>query len=94
MGVHYNTPNNSGSNPEWTASFGSGALTLGTESVSGVNANEWYRIVVTADASVQKVSMAVYIMVGENLGEVLDQDMANDASVQKYLCFFGTWPMY
>ncbi len=94
FGVYFNTPNNEGSNPEWTASFGSGALTLGTESVSGLKTNEWYRIVVSADASIQKASVAVYDSTGALLGKVEDADMANDTSVQKYFCFAGTWPVY
>ncbi len=94
FGVYYNTPNNTDNNPEWTASFGSGALTLGTESISGINANEWYRVVVTADASIQKASMIVYDAAGNKLGEINDIDMANNDSVQKYFCFMGTWPMY
>lgn len=94
FGVYYNTPNNSGNNPEWTASFGAGRFTIGSESISGVNANEWYRIVVSADASVQKVSMTVYSSTGTKLGEISDIDMTNNESVQKYFCFSGTWPMY
>lgn len=94
FGVYYKTPNNGGNNPEWTASFGSGSMTLGSESVTGLSANEWYRVMVTADPSVQKVGLAVYDMSGELLGEIKDIDMTNDTSVQKYFCFHGTWPMY
>lgn len=94
FGVYGNTPNNSDNNPEWTASFASGALTLGTETVSGLNTNEWYRIVVTADPSVQKVGVEVYNNAGELMGSVLDVDMTNDTTTQKYFCFIGTWPMY
>ncbi len=94
FGVYGNTPNNGTNNPEWTATFASGALTLGTETVSGLNANEWYRIVVTADPSVQKVGVEVYNNAGELMGEIADVDMSNDTVTQKYFCFQGTWPMY
>ena len=38
---HYgNTPNNSTNNPNWTVSYGSGALTVGTQSIPGVNSED------------------------------------------------------
>ena len=94
FGVYYNTPNNSNNRPEWTASYASGELTLGTEHITGINANEWYRFVVSADASVQKVSVTVYNSADVKVGEINDMEMANDDAVQKYFCFQGTWPMY
>ncbi len=94
FGVYANTPNNSNNNPEWAASYAAGALTLGTESITGINANEWYRFVISADPSVQKVSIAVYDKTDAKIGEINDIDMTNDSSVQKYFCFYGTWPMY
>ena len=93
FGVYFNTPNNTGNNPEWTASYGGGALTFGTESISGINANEWYRFVISADPSIQKASIAVY-KGDAKVGEIEDIDMTNNDSVQKYFCFSGTWPMY
>ncbi len=93
FGVYSNTPNNASSDPEWTVSCSGGALNLGSESISGLNANEWYRFVISADPSIQKVSAAVY-QGNTKLGETADVDMANNGSVQKYFCFIGTWPMY
>ena len=50
---HYgNTPNNATNNPNWTVSYGSGALTVGTQSIPGVNSEDWYRVIVSADESV------------------------------------------
>lgn len=94
FGVYFNTPNNSNNNPEWTASYGSGTLTLGTKSITGINANEWYRFVVSADPSVQKVSVTVYDSSNDKVGEIEEVEMTNDSSVQKFFCFQGTWPMY
>ncbi len=94
FGVYGNTPNNTGNNPEWAISYSGGALTLGTESITGVNANAWYRIVVTADPSVQKVGVTVYDSTGAEVGSISDIDMTYPDTNQKYFCFYGTWPMY
>ena len=46
FGIYFDTPNNSDGNPEWSAAYGAGALTLGTQSITEINANEWYRFVI------------------------------------------------
>lgn len=92
FGVYANTPNNDPNNPEWTASFGGGALTFGSDSIN-MNANEWYRFVISADPSIQKASIAVY-KGDTKVDEIEDVAMTNNDSVQKYFCFIGTWPMY
>lgn len=92
FGVYFNTPNNSNSYPEWTASYSGGALKFGSDSIN-MSANEWYRFVVSADPSIQKASIAVY-KGDTKVGEIEDVDMTNNDQVQKYFCFSGTWPMY
>ena len=94
FGVYANTPNNSNSNAEWAASFNGGSIVAGTETIEGVNANEWVDIVVSADPSVQKYSIAAYKTDGTLIGSASDIDMANNDSVQKYFCFMGTYPFY
>lgn len=94
FGVYENTPNNKDSKPEWTASFNGSAITAGTETISGVNKNEWVDIVVSADPGIQKYSVSAYKTDGTLIGAVSDIDMTNNESVQKYFCFNGTYPMY
>ncbi len=101
FGVYYNTPNNGEDpakpnlwpKPEWSASVSGGSLNLGSESIAGVSADKWYRIVISADPSIQKVSIAVYDGNTE-VGKIEDVDMQNDDVVQRYFSFIGTWPMY
>ena len=92
FGVYDNTPNNASVNSEWAVSYNAGALTIGTETVSGVNANEWYRIIVSADPSINLASMTVYDNSGNLVGSV--NDVAMTEATGKYFSFTGTWPMY
>lgn len=95
FGVYADTPNNGDrAKPEWTVSYTSGALNLGTDSITGINANEWHRLVVSADPSIQKVSLMAYDSEGTKLGEIEDMDMANPTENHRYFSFTGTWPMY
>ena len=93
-GVYFNTPNNGTNNPEWTMSYADNKVTFGDQTISNVNANEWYRFVIKADPSTQIASIAVYNEAGTKIGDITDVAMTNDDSVQKYFCFMGTWPMY
>ncbi len=94
FGVYFNTPNNSGNNPEWWASFTGSELKLNDEgSITGINTNEWYRYVVSADPSVQKVFIVVYDNAEKEVGRIEDINMQNDGSAQKYFCFLGSYPL-
>lgn len=92
---HYKvTPNNSGNDPNWSASYGSNALTLGGQSITGLNQTDWFRIVASADESAGTVWVKVYNEAGELVGEVADEPLSSTASEnQKYFCFQGTWPV-
>ena len=92
FGVYSNTPNNGDAVAEWSVSYAAGALTLGTESISDISANKWYRFVISADASVGKVSMAVYDSRGKEVGRINDQEMTETSAL--YFCFQGSFPMY
>lgn len=94
FGVYANTPNNGNNSPEWTASVGSGALTAGTQTISGIDASAWNRYVVSADPSINKYTITVYGPDGEKIGETEEIDMTNPDASQVYFCFMGTWPMY
>lgn len=78
FGHYYNTANNGDSNPSWTASYGSGALTVGTQSITGLNASDWYRVVISADESVGTYWAKVYTAGGELVGET-DPESLNTA---------------
>jgi len=92
FGVYTKTPNNGDPGPEWEVSYNAGELALGTESISGINANEWYRIVVSADPSINKVSLMAYDSTGNLCGSIEDVDMGS--SDARYFAFNGTYPMY
>ncbi len=95
FGVYANTPNNADkAKPEWTASYASGTLTVGTQAIANISATEWYRYVISADPSVQKYTVAVYDEDGRKVGETAEVEMTNPADNQKYFCFSGSWPMY
>lgn len=92
---HYgNTPNNATNNPNWTVSYGSGALTVGTQSISGVNSEDWYRVIVSADESVGTYWVKVYNDAGTLVGETTAEAMSSTyTETQKYFCFQGTYPV-
>ncbi len=92
FGVYTKTPNIGGPGPEWEVAYNAGQLTFGEESISGINANEWYRIIVSADPSINKASLMVYGGAGELLGSIEDVDMGS--SEAKFFAFNGTFPMY
>lgn len=95
FGVYKITPNNSGNDPEWTASYSGGSLSAGAESISGLSNGEWYDIVISADPSksVQKYWVEVYSTDGTLIGKTAEVDMANDDKVQAYFAFQGTYPL-
>ena len=92
---HYgNTPNNATNNPNWTVSYGSGALTVGTQSIPGVNSEDWYRVIVSADESVGTYWVKVYNDAGTLVGETTAEAMSSTyTETQKYFCFQGTYPV-
>ena len=93
FGHYKTTPNNTGSDPNWTASYASGSLTVGTGSIDGLSNDKWYRVVVSADESSNKLWAKVFD--GATLvGEVDDQELAaTSTATQNYFCFMGTWPV-
>lgn len=94
FGHYYNTPNNATNDPNWTASYGSGALTVGTQSISGLNGTDWFRIVVSADESAGTCWAKVYSNDGTLLGEIADEALLSTATAtQKYFCFQGSYPL-
>ncbi|MGN0164447.1 MAG: hypothetical protein ACI4EA_12860, partial [Candidatus Ornithomonoglobus sp.] len=94
FGHYNNTPNNKENAPNWTCSYGSGALTIGTQSINGINATDWYRIVVSADESAGTYWAKVYDNDGALVGETSDEPLLATASnTQKYFCFQGTYPL-
>ena len=94
FGHYFNTPNNTNNDPNWTASYGGGSLNVGTESITGLNQTDWYRIVVSADESAGTFWAKVYDNSGKLLGEQHDLALASTASAgQKYFCFQGTYPV-
>lgn len=92
FGVYSNTPNNGDAVAEWSVSYAAGALALGTETISDVNSNKWYRIVISADNSIGKVSMIVYDSRGKEVGRINNQEMKKTDAL--YFCFQGSFPMY
>ncbi len=94
FGHYYNTPNNGTNDPNWTASYASNALTIGTETISGLNSENWFRIVVSADESAGTTWVKVYDESGALVGEASDIAMESTyTSTQKYFCFLGTYPV-
>lgn len=94
FGHYFNTPNNGENKPNWTASYGSGALTVGTQSISGLSSENWYRIVVSADESAKTCWIKVYDEDGTLKGSIDGEPLLATASeVQKYFCFQGTYPV-
>lgn len=93
FGHYKTTPNNTGTDPNWTASYASGSLTVGTGSIGGLSNDKWYRVVVSADESSNKLWAKVFD--GATLvGEVDDQELAaTSKATQNYFCFMGTWPV-
>ena len=94
FGVYYKTPNNTGSAPEWTASFGGGAITAGTETISNVPTNEWVDVVVSSDPSIGTYTVSAYSIDGELLGTTEEVAIEDNVTAQRYFCFQGTFPMY
>ncbi|MBQ8301765.1 MAG: hypothetical protein IJX57_07395, partial [Clostridia bacterium] len=94
FGHYFNTPNNGTNDPNWTATYGSGALTVGTQSITGLNSTDWFRIVVSADESAGTFWAKVYDDAGTLVGEVADEPLATTSTAtQKYFCFQGTYPL-
>lgn len=95
-GIYTNTPNNSNAVAEWTFSCSGGTLNAGTESIPGVNAGEWTRVVVSADPSIGTYSVTAYDMEGKELGTIKDAAIPENSSGKSavYLCVSGTMPSY
>ncbi|MBQ3464015.1 MAG: hypothetical protein IJH36_13115, partial [Clostridia bacterium] len=93
FGHYKTTPNNTGTDPNWTAAYGSGSLTVGTESIDGLSNDKWYRVVISADESSNKLWAKVYDE-ATLVGRIDDQELATTATAsQSYFCFVGTWPV-
>lgn len=93
FGHYITTPNNTSNDPSWTASYASGTLTVGTESISGLNSDDWFRIVVSADESTDTLWVQVYDEEGTLVGETETELLDTASSDQKYFCFQGTYPV-
>ena len=80
FGHYERTPNNKGPNASWSCAYTSGSLTMnGVDVATGMNNNEWYRIIVSADESTNKGWAKVYTKDGALLGEseTISLNMAN-----------------
>lgn len=95
-GIYTNTPNNANAVAEWTFTCSGGTLNAGTESISGVNAGEWTRVLVSADPSVGTYSVTAYDAEGALLGTISDVVIPENTSGKSavYLCVSGTMPSY
>lgn len=94
FGHYFKTPNNSGSDANWTASYASGALTVGTQTITGLNTTDWFRILVSADESAGTFWVKVYDKDGTLIGMVEDETLLSTyTATQKYFCLYGTYPV-
>lgn len=94
FGHYLKTPNNSGNDPSWTCSYESGSLKLGNQSISGLNSEDWFRIVVSADESAGTSWLKAYNSEGTLLGEIDAEPLLSTASAgQKFFAFMGTFPV-
>ena len=75
FGHYSNTPNNGDNNPNWTASYGGGALNIGTQSISGLSNDHWFRIIVSADESAGTYWAKVYDEDGNFVGETTSESL-------------------
>ncbi|MGN1115774.1 MAG: hypothetical protein ACI4TH_04335, partial [Candidatus Ornithomonoglobus sp.] len=92
FGVWSNTPNNTNAVSEYAFTCSSGALTAGTETISGVDAGKWYEFIVSVDPSVGTYTVAVNDAEGNRIGETAEVP-TNVAGV-KYFCISGAFPVY
>lgn len=79
LGHYEYTPNNGGSNSNWAVSYSGGALKVGTQTISGLNGTDWFRVIVSADESAQTYWVKVYNNNGDLVGEV-DAESLNAAN--------------
>ncbi len=69
-------------------------MTVGTQSIPGVNSEDWYRVIVSADESVGTYWVKVYNDAGTLVGETTAEAMSSTyTETQKYFCFQGTYPV-
>lgn len=93
IGVWDKTPNNGGAAAEWSVSYSSGVLTAGDQSIQGVQAGTWYKLVVTSDPVNHLYSVYVYDETGSSLvGSVTD--ITGGTATPKFLCIDGGFPIY
>ncbi len=94
FGVYDKTPNIASCDPQWTASYASGVLSAGTESISGLKDNEWYRYVISADPSVSSYSVMVFDSTGAKVGETAEVAITSAATPKYFVFYVGTGTMY
>ncbi len=93
FGHYVKTPNNSGNDPNWTASYSGGTLNAGGSSIPGLGTG-FNRIVVSADESAGTFWVKAYDLEGKLLGTLEDLPLAATATgTQKYFSFQGGWPV-
>lgn len=94
FGHYLRTPNNRDPNASWSASYSGGTLTMGNQSITGLNSTDWFRVVVSADESSGIGWMKVYDNEGGLVGAIDNEPLLGTASdIQKYFCFNGTYPV-
>lgn len=89
IGHFYDGPNNSSDRwkHSWSINYSGGALTVGTQSISGLNSTDWFRVIISADESVGTFYVKVYNADGELVGEALDETLASTyKESQRYFC--------
>lgn len=92
IGVWDKTPNNANVTSEWAISYSAGALTAGDQSITGLTADGWYKVVVSSDPVNHLYSVYVYDMSGKLVGSV--EEVAGNACTAKFLCVDGGFPVY
>ena len=92
FGLWDKTPNNANVTAEASISYAAGAISAGTSSVSGINTDTWYRIVMSVDPSTKVYQATVYDAEGTLIGKT--DEVPTNATTPIYMCFSGTFPMY
>lgn len=89
IGVYSNTPNNSGITTEFSVAMRSASL----QSVQGVGANNWYRLVIICDPASGKYYTKVYNADTNALMGETEAAATGKGADMKYLCVYGGWPI-
>ena len=88
FGHYFNTPNNNSNDPSWTAVLSGDTLTVGAQTINGLNTTDWFRVVISADESAGTCWAKAYKDDGTLLGEISDEPLLSTATNnQKYFAF-------